>query len=132
MPLLGPHPRSLSPHPTPPHTTPHHPRPRQEKHTDISDIKAHRAKLAKEAAEAAKEAAKEAAEDPQALTHHISRRDFLQEAAEAEAAKEAAEAQTAKEAAEDIKAKRRQTKATEYFSPSSITTDDSLLFARAT
>ena len=79
---------------------------------------AHRAKFAKEAAEAATEAAKEAAEDPQALTHHISWRDFLQEAAEAAAAKEAAEAQIAKEAAEDNKAKRRQTKATEYFSPS--------------
>ena len=51
-----------------------------------------------------------------ALTHGISYHDFLQAVAEAE---EAAEARKAKEEAEDNKAKRRQTKATEYFSPSS-------------
>ena len=54
-----------------------------------------------------------------ALSHGISYHDFLQAVAEAEAATEAAEALKVKEAVEDNQAKRRQTKATEYFSPSS-------------
>lgn len=77
---------------------------------DISDIRAKRAKLAKEA-------------DPRQTKIHVnfSNEDpqATKEAAEAQAAKKAVEAQAAKEAAEDEAAKKCQTTMSQYFSRTS-------------